>query len=325
MKREKKGTVTKIDISRGWWMIKRWMRIRKLLPRFRPSSCAYLSFPLSWHDYGIDEAGVMVGNKTLKMTKRERNWQETLLQGSSVLEDGVGTIWTWMTMTRAKKSITVAQRISSRSAWPDSLCDIAKHDSTRAFVDMYDKAIKSTEDDEFAHLNQVTEDIDVAPGMNEDEEDDEEGEEGEEVGVEEEEATAPETPFGHSKKYIPSSEKAEVSFGFKPPNFNHDNDSDEEDPATIDLPDAVPQKLAPVTRGNSVASRIQQWAVQEGGGNRANIGRMGQGVSVTGHGGKNKVTKTKSASSNRPSALAGTSSSSSNKLSRLGSKASGFR
>ncbi|KAF8708403.1 MRC1-like domain, partial [Rhizoctonia solani] len=207
----------------------------------------------------------------------------------------------------------------------DHLDALAKHDSTRAFVDMYDKAIKSTEDDEFAHLNQVTEDIDVAPGMNEDEEDDEEGEEGEEVGVEEEEATAPETPFGHSKKYIPSSEKAEVSFGFKPPNFNHDNDSDEEDPATIDLPDAVPQKLAPVTRGNSVASRIQQWAVQEGGGNRANIGRMGQGVSVTGHGGKNKVTKTKSASSNRPSALTGTSSSSSNKLSRLGSKASGFR
>ncbi|CCO26880.1 mediator of replication checkpoint protein 1 [Rhizoctonia solani AG-1 IB] len=207
----------------------------------------------------------------------------------------------------------------------DHLDALAKHDSTRAFVNMYDNAIKSADDDEFAHLNQVSEEVDVTSGMNEDEEgsgEDEENEEGDDGG--EDEAMAPETPFGHSKKYIPSSEKAEVAFGFKLPGFNHD-DSDDEDPATVDLPDAVPQKLAPAARSNSVASRVQQWAAQEGSGHRINVGRMGQGVSVTGHGSKNKVAKTKSASSNRSSALAATSSTSSNKLSRLRSKADGFR
>jgi hypothetical protein len=58
----------------------------------------------------------MIGSKTPKMTKPEKNSQERLLQGSSVLEDGEGIIWTWTTMTKAKKSIIAAQRISSKSA-----------------------------------------------------------------------------------------------------------------------------------------------------------------------------------------------------------------
>jgi hypothetical protein len=65
---------------------------------------------------------------------------------------------------------------------------------------MYDNAIKSADDDEFAHLNQVSEEVDVTSGMNEDEEgsgEDEENEEGDDGG--EDEAMAPETPFGHSK------------------------------------------------------------------------------------------------------------------------------
>ncbi|CAE6448505.1 unnamed protein product [Rhizoctonia solani] len=204
----------------------------------------------------------------------------------------------------------------------DHLDALAKHDSTRPFVDMYAKAIKSVEDDEFAHLNQITEEIDVAPEMNEDEEGSGEGEE-EEDG--EDEAQEPETPFGHSKKYIPSSEKAEVSFGFRPKGFNSDDESDDEDPATVDLPDAVPQKQAPLIRGSSTNARIQSWAAQEGSGPRINVARMGQGVSVTGHSSKNKVIKTKGANSNRPATLSATSSTSSNKLSRLGSKVNGFR
>ncbi|KAJ1311445.1 hypothetical protein OPQ81_009934 [Rhizoctonia solani] len=210
----------------------------------------------------------------------------------------------------------------------DHLDALAKHDSTRAFVNMYDKAIKSVNDDEFAHLNQITEEVDIASQTNEDseagEEDEEEEQEGDEEGGEDE-AKEPETPFGHSKKHIPSSEKALVSFGFNPKRFHYNDDSEDEDPATVDLPDAVPQKRTSLARGNSANTRIQQWAAQEGSGPRINIGRMGQGVSVTGHTSKNKVTKTKSTSSNRSAALASTSSTSSNKLSRLGSKANGFR
>ncbi|CAE6530489.1 unnamed protein product [Rhizoctonia solani] len=206
----------------------------------------------------------------------------------------------------------------------DHLDALAKHDSTRPFVNMYDKAIKSVEDDEFSHLNQITEEVDVVPGTTEEEGSGEDEEEGDEEG-EEEEAKEPETPFGHSKKYIPSSEKAEVSFGFKPKLFDHEDESEDEDPATVDLPDAIPQKQIPLVRGNSTNSRIQQWAAQEGSGPRINVGRMGQGVSVTGHTSKNKVVKTKGTSSNRLTALATTSSTSSNRLSRLGSKADGFR
>ncbi|CUA76723.1 Serine/arginine repetitive matrix protein 2 [Rhizoctonia solani] len=205
----------------------------------------------------------------------------------------------------------------------DHLDALAKHESTRPFVNMYDKAIKSVEDDEFSHLNQITEDISIAPETNEECEEDE-GEEDDEEGGEDE-VKEPETPFGHAKKYIPSSERAEVSFGFKPTGFNYGDDSEDEDPATVDLPDAIPQKLAPLARGNSTNTRVQQWAAQEGSGPRVNLGRMGQGVSVTGHASKSKITKTKSTSSNRPAALAATSSAASNKLSRLGSKANGFR
>ncbi|CAE6434600.1 unnamed protein product, partial [Rhizoctonia solani] len=205
----------------------------------------------------------------------------------------------------------------------DHLDALAKHESTRPFVNMYDKAIKSVEDDEFSHLNQITEDISIAPETNEECEEDE-GEEDDEEGGEDE-VKEPETPFGHAKKYIPSSERAEVSFGFKPTGFNYGDDSEDEDPATVDLPDAMPQKLAPLARGSSTNTRVQQWAAQEGSGPRVNLGRMGQGVSVTGHASKSKITKTKSTSSNRPAALAATSSAASNKLSRLGSKANGFR
>ncbi|KAH7344998.1 MRC1-like domain-containing protein [Rhizoctonia solani] len=205
----------------------------------------------------------------------------------------------------------------------DHLDALAKHDSTRPFVDMYDKAIKSVEDDEFSHLNQITEEVDVAPETNEEEgSGDGEEEEDEDEGGDDE-VQEPETPFGHSK-YIPSSEKVEVSFGFRPKGFNSDDESDE-DPATVDLPDAMPQKQVPLVRGNSTNARIQSWAAQEGSGPRINVGRMGQGVSVTGHSSKNKVIKTKGANSNRPAALSATSSASSNKLSRLGSKVDGFR
>ncbi|CAE7130924.1 unnamed protein product [Rhizoctonia solani] len=209
----------------------------------------------------------------------------------------------------------------------DHLDTLAKHESTRAFVDMYDKAIKSVDDDEFSHLNQITEDINVIPETTEEEGDEDNGEEDDEEDNEEgeEEAKEPETPFGHARKYIPSSERAEVSFGFKPTGFNYNDDSEDEDPATVDLPDVIPQKQLPLVRGNSTNTRIQQWAAQEGGGPRTNLGRMGQGVSVTGHASKNKVIKTKSASSSRTAALAATASTSSNKLSRLGSKADGFR
>ncbi|CAE6469806.1 unnamed protein product [Rhizoctonia solani] len=219
---------------------------------------------------------------------------------------------------RGPKNFLKKRRIDN-----DHLDALAKHESTRPFVNMYDKAIKSVEDDEFSHLNQITEEINVAPETNEDDEGGEGEEEEEDDEGGEDEVKEPETPFGHSRKYIPSSEKAEVSFGFNPTGFNYGDDSEDEDPATVDLPDAIPQKQAPLVRGNSTNVRIQQWAAQEGSGPRVNLGRMGQGMSVTGHAGKNKVTKTKGASSNRPAALAATSSS--NRLSRLGSKADGFR
>ncbi|KDN50187.1 hypothetical protein RSAG8_01523, partial [Rhizoctonia solani AG-8 WAC10335] len=142
---------------------------------------------------------------------------------------------------RGPKNFLKKRRIDN-----DHLDALAKHESTRPFVNMYDKAIKSVEDDEFSHLNQITEEINVAPETNEDDEDGEGEEEEDDDEGGEDEVKEPETPFGHSRKYIPSSEKAEVSFGFNPTGFNYGDDSEDEDPATVDLPDAIPQKQAPL-------------------------------------------------------------------------------
>jgi hypothetical protein len=130
---------------------------------------------------------------------------------------------------------------------------------------------------------------------------------------------------GSLQKYIPSSAAVEVSFGYQAgPNVQVGDESDE-DPTIIDLPDATPRREAPVVRGMSLTnSRAQKWAAQEGSSSRVNIGRMGQGVSVTGHNSKNKVIKTKSGISLR-SAVSPAALPTSNKLSRLGSKVDGFR
>jgi hypothetical protein len=79
----------------------------------------------------------------------------------------------------------------------DSQGTAEKHDSTRAFVEMYNKGIKSVEDDEFQHLNQVTDDP-VSGVLELDAAEDESGEEDEDDGEDEENRLPkePETPLG---------------------------------------------------------------------------------------------------------------------------------
>ncbi|QRW05116.1 hypothetical protein RhiLY_04115 [Ceratobasidium sp. AG-Ba] len=112
---------------------------------------------------------------------------------------------------------------------------------------------------------------------------------------------------------IPSSTGAKVAFGLG-------EDSDEE--PTLNLPDAAPRSVAPLARHSSTShSRLTTWASHEGNNPRVSL-RGVQGASVTGHN-KTKSAKTKGGNFARPT-VANASSSGSNKLSRLGSKASGF-
>ncbi|KAG9124482.1 hypothetical protein FRC07_011483 [Ceratobasidium sp. 392] len=159
--------------------------------------------------------------------------------------------------------------LKKRKIENDGLDGLEKHESTRPFVEMYNKGIKSADDDDFSHLNQ---------------------------------------------KYTPSSVGAEAAFGLL-------NDDSDEEP-TWNLPDAAPRTLGSTVRKNtSSTTRLTTWASHEGSNPRVSL-RGGQGASVTGHS-KHKAMKGKAGSFARPAAPT-TSSSSSNKLSRLGSKANGF-
>ncbi|KAG9088719.1 hypothetical protein FRC06_001907 [Ceratobasidium sp. 370] len=191
--------------------------------------------------------------------------------------------------------------LKKRKIENDGLDGLEKHESTRPFVETYNKGIKSADDDDFQHLNQVVDDpFGGAPETDngeeaESREEDEEDEEDEE-------------------KYIPSSAGAEAAYGLLK------DDSDEE--PVLNLPDAAPRSLAPAAGGVPLnKSRLSSWANQEGNNVRVSL-RGGQGASVTGHN-KNKNTKSKASSFARPTAP-NVPSSSSSKLSRLGSKADGF-
>lgn len=202
----------------------------------------------------------------------------------------------------------------------------------------YNKGIKSAEDEDFQHLNQIVDDpIGGAPDLDEDEdaESDEEVNEGDEADreqdVEEQEIA---TPFRHMQvrsaqvrihlfrfdtnvmlqKATPSSAPAEIAFGLL-------DESDEE--PTIDLPDAATRPSAVFARPSMTnAARMKNWVAQEGN-SRSGPVRSGQGASVTGHNNKNKFTKPKGTSAVRTAAPV-VPSTSSGMLGRLGKKFSGF-
>ncbi|KAG8692533.1 hypothetical protein FRC08_009713 [Ceratobasidium sp. 394] len=199
--------------------------------------------------------------------------------------------------------------LKKRKIENDGLDGLEKHESTRPFVEMYNKGIKSADDDDFQHLNQVVDDpLGGAPELD----NDEEVESGEEDEDEEAEAQAV-TPFKAAQKYMPSSVGAEAAYGLLK------DDSDEE--PVLNLPDAAPRSLAPAAGGApSNKARLTSWATHEGNNVRVSL-RGGQGASVTGHN-KNKITKGKPNSLARSTAPSVSSASS--RLSRLGSKASGF-
>lgn len=208
--------------------------------------------------------------------------------------------------------------LKKRKIENDGLEGLEKHESTRAFVATYNKGIKSADDEEFQHLNKVTDDPrGGAPDLDEDEDAqsgesvDEDEEEDREQDVEEREIA---TPFRVMQKVIPSSAPAEIAFGML-------DESDEE--PTFDLPDAVTRPSAVVARPSVTnVARMKTWVAQEGN-SRSGPVRSGQGASVTGHNNKNKFAKPKSTTATRPAASVA-SSASSGMLGRLGKKFSGF-
>ena len=201
----------------------------------------------------------------------------------------------------------------------------------------YNKGIKSADDEEFQHLNQVIDDpLGEAPDLDEGEEAESgeemnEDEEDREQDVEEEETATPFRPMQVRsdqvridsfrfdtdvmlQKAIPSSAPAEIAFGLL-------DESDEE--LTFDLPDAATRSSAAVARPSVTnAARMKTWVAQEGN-SRSGPVRSGQGASVTGHNNKNKFAKPKSTTTVRPAASVA-SSASSGMLGRLGKKFSGF-